>query len=178
VENKNMKKRFVLLYEKESDAVFRYCIIRTSSREIALDISQESFMRFWDSLIKGKDITNDRAFIFTIAKNLIIDWYRKKKSVSLESMGESFEGEDQDVLDRLIIGDDGQEKEEFNAEGRYIIEKIKELDEPYQQVMYLRFVEDMKPKEIAEILEQPVNVVSVRIFRALEKMREIMNIKI
>jgi DNA-directed RNA polymerase specialized sigma24 family protein len=44
--------------------------------------------------------------------------------------------------------------------------------------MYLRFVEDMKPKEIAEILEQPVNVVSVRIFRALEKMREIMNIKI
>lgn len=168
-----MKKRFVSLYTKEADAVFRYCLIRTSSRETALDVSQEAFMRFWDALVQNKSITNDRAFLFTIARNLIIDWYRKKKSVSLEALGESGDGEDRDVLDTLVLEDNGLENNEFNAEGRYVIEKIKELDPQYQQMLYLRFVEDMKPKEIAEIVGESVNVVSVRITRAIEKLRGI-----
>lgn len=161
------------MYEKEADAVFRYCLIRTSSRETALDISQEAFMRFWDALVQHKPVSNDRAFLFTIVRNLIIDWYRKKKSVSLEALGESGDREERDVLDTLVLEDAGQDKEELNAEGRYVIEKIKELDPQYQQILYLRFVEDMKPKEIAEIMGESVNVVSVRITRAIEKLRGI-----
>lgn len=134
-------------------------------------------MRFWDTLVQGKPVVNDRAFLFTIARNLIIDWYRKKKSVSLEALGESSDGEERDVLDTLVLEDAGQEKEEFNAEGRYVIEKIKELDPQYQHILYLRFVEDMKPKEIAEILGESVNVVSVRITRAIEKLRGIVGDK-
>lgn len=172
-----MKKRFVLLYTEEADAVFRYCLIRTSSRETAVDISQEAFMRFWDALVQGRPIANDRAFLFTIVRNLIIDWYRKKKSVSLESLGASSDGEERDVLDTLVLEGTGQEVEELNAEGRYVVDKIKQLDPHYQQMLYLRFVEDMKPKEIAEILGESVNVVSVRITRAIEKLRNIVGDK-
>lgn len=168
-----MKNRFVSLYEKEADAVFRYCLIRTSSRETAIDLSQEAFMRFWDALVQHKSISNDRAFLFTIVRNLIIDWYRKKKSVSLEALGESRDGEERDILDTLILQDGGYIQEELRAEGRYVIEKIKELDPQYQQILYLRFVEDMKPREIAEILDESVNVVSVRLTRAIEKLRNI-----
>lgn len=167
-----MKNRFVLLYEKEADAVFRYCLIRTSSRETAIDISQEAFMRFWDALVQHKYISNDRAFLFTIARNLIIDWYRKKKSVSIEALGES-DGEERDILDTLVLEDSGYMQEELNAEGRYVIEKMKELDPQSQHMLYLRFIEDMKPREIAEILNESVNVVSVRLTRAIEKLRKI-----
>ncbi len=168
-----MEKRFVSLYKTEVDAVFRYCLIRTSSREIALDISQEVFMRFWDALMQKKVIENDKAFLFAIARNLVIDWYRKKKSVSLDTLSESHEGEEKDLLDSLVLEGDGQVQQELDAEGRYVIGKIQELEPQYQQLLYLRFVEDMKPKEIAEVLRESVNVVSVRINRAVEKLRNI-----
>lgn len=168
-----MKKEFISLYNSESDALFRYLLIRTSSREVSLDLSQESFLRLWNTISSGKEISNLRAFLFTIARNLIIDWYRKKKSVSLEALGESADGESSDVLDRLIVEGSSQEIAELQADGRMVIEKIKELDEPYQQAVYLRFVEDMKPQEIAMILEESVNVISVRISRGLEKLRKI-----
>ena len=54
-------------------------------------------MRFWDTLCKEKQIKNCRAFLFAVARNLIIDWYRKKKAVSLEGL--LFEGsEDKNEL--------------------------------------------------------------------------------
>jgi RNA polymerase sigma-70 factor (ECF subfamily) len=170
-----MEKRFVSLYTAEADAVFRYCLIRTSSREVALDISQDAFMRFWDALMRQTSISNDKAFLFKITRNLIIDWYRKKKSISLEALGESDDDTERDVLDRLVLEDSVYMQEEFNAEGRYVIEKIRELEPQYQQMLYLRFVEDMKPKEIAEVLGESVNVISVRITRAIEKLRKIVD---
>src|SRR3990167_5856074 len=77
------------VYEKEADAIFRFCLLRTSDREIALDFTQDTFMRFWNSLVLEKDIKNHRTFLFTIARNIIIDWYRKKKSFSLETLMEN-----------------------------------------------------------------------------------------
>src|SRR6185436_7404745 len=81
------------VYEKESDAIFRFCLLRTSDRDVALDFTQDTFMRFWNSLLLEKDIKNHRTFLFTIARNVVIDWYRKKKSFSLEKMMETAEAQ-------------------------------------------------------------------------------------
>jgi RNA polymerase sigma factor (sigma-70 family) len=53
------------------------------------------------------------------------------------------------------------------------MEKIRELDPPYQQVIYLRFVEGLPPREIAEILKESPNTVSVRISRGLLQLKKI-----
>jgi len=174
----SIKKQFLNIYDSESDAVFRYCLIRTSSRELSIDMSQESFMRLWNAMYQNKKILNHRAFLFTIARNIIIDWYRKKKSVSIESLDVKF-GEDSDssVTDKLVLYDNSQEILEYNADGRYLLEKIKELDEPYSQVVYMRIVMDLKPNEISKILDESVNVVSVRISRGLEKMKKIYGVE-
>ena len=164
-----MKEDFVSLYNSESDAIFRYCYIRTSNRESALDLTQDTFMRFWDSLSRGKKITNKRAFLFTIARNLVIDWYRKEKPVSLEGLAEGNEGD----FDSLLPIEEGvHERIEMDSEGRYLIEKIKELHPTYQQAVYLRFVEDLKPEEIAEALGISVTAASVRIHRGLKELRD------
>jgi RNA polymerase sigma factor (sigma-70 family) len=173
--NDRNKNSFIELYNKESTALFRYLLIRTSSREVAMDISQESFMRLWRSMEKEGKILNARAFLYAIAKNQVIDWYKKKKSQSLDSLGESEEG--QSMLERFILDDGSQRVEELSADGRFLLEKIKELDSPYQEVVYLRFVEDLRPQEIAEVLNESVNQVSVRITRGLEKLRKIAGIK-
>lgn len=166
------KERFEKLYRREADAIFRFCLFRTSDRESALDLTQDAFVRFWEAHFKGEDghIKNERAFLFTIARNLVIDWYRKKKALSLEALMEESEGGGgAEVL--LKFG--GLGETESALEARWLLEKISELEPIYQQAVYLRFVEDLRPQEIATILGQTENVVSVRISRGLKKLKEL-----
>lgn len=66
---------------------------------------------------------------------------------------------------------------EIEAEAEYLIRKIGELDEPYQHAVYLRCVEELKPREIAEILGESANVVSVRISRGLGQLRSLLQVE-
>jgi RNA polymerase sigma factor (sigma-70 family) len=159
------------VYEKESDAIFRFCLLRTSDREIALDFTQDTFMRFWNSLLLEKDIKNHRTFLFTIARNIIIDWYRKKKSFSLESLMENtFEG----WSSFQVVAPDNVET---NSEAEFLIRKVRELPEPYSTAVYLRCVEELKPREISEVLGESANVISVRISRGLEQLRKLLHVE-
>jgi len=157
---------FKKVYEEESDTIFRFCLTRVSDREQALDITQETFLRLWKSLLEEKKILNPRAFLFTITRNLIIDWYRKKKSISLDKMLDN-KDEPYDVVDEKATNNI-----DLRAEGRYLLGKISELSEIYQDSIYLRFVEDMSPEEIGKVLNISTNTASVRISRGLEELRK------
>ena len=159
------------VYEQEADAIFRFCILRTSNREIALDLTQDTFLRFWNSLVSKKEIKNYRTFLFTIARNLIIDWYRKKKSFSLETLMESVV-EGRSNFTPLSSDDVG-----INSEASFLLRKIGELPEPYGNAVYLRCVEELKPREISEILGESANVISVRISRGLEQLRTMLHME-
>lgn len=163
-----LKKRFTEVYNLQSDSIFRFCLFRVSSRDNSTDIVQETFMRYWDALISGQEIKNDKAFLFTISRNLIIDYYRKKKSLSLDSLLEEAEDSSYFMEDKNT-----NLNTEMSADARFALEKIDKLEPSYRQVIYLRFVEGFKPKEIADILNVSSNVVSVRLLRALEKLRSI-----
>ncbi len=164
-----LKKKFEQVYSQESDSVFRFCIFRLSDREVCLELTQEVFMRYWDNLSNGKEIQNDRAFLFTISRNLIIDYYRKKKSISLDEIIEEAE-------DSLSLLSDTTSNIELSSEGKFFLEKVNDLEPGDRQVIYMRFVEELKPKEIGEILKLSPNVVSVRINRAIDKLRSIAKI--
>lgn len=168
MESDFLKNKFTVLYEAESDAIYRFCLFRTSDKEVALDLMQDTFMRFWDTLSQGKrDIQNERAFLFTVARNCIIDWYRKKKSLSLDALAEKI-----NVDAEVFLGTTG-DAIETEVEAKQLMEKIQKLDPSYQQVVYLRYVEGLGPKEIAGIVEESVNVVSVRIHRGIQQLRKI-----
>ena len=163
-----LKQQFLEVYKANSDAVFRYCLFRISSEEAAIDMTQDVFMKFWDSLISGKEIRNERAFIFMIARNLVIDFYRKKKSVSLDAILDENE-------DSSFMASEGSLKEdiEMSSEARFVLDKISELDPKDQQIVYLRYVEGLQPKDIAEVLGISPNAVSVRVIRGIDKLRHI-----
>ena len=165
----DMNHKFEEIFSKESDSIFRFCLIRVSNREQALDITQETFLRLWQSLLQDKEILNNRAFLFTVARRLIIDWYRKKKSISLEGIMNNDNQDGFDPSDEMTtVGN-----LEIKAEGRFLLNKINKLPPSYQQPVYLRFVEDLSPPEIAEILGISTNAASVRINRGLDELRKI-----
>lgn len=159
--------KFETIYENESDAIFRFCLVRVSDREKALDITQETFLRLWKTISENKEVRNTRAFLFTVAHRLIIDWYRKKKSISLESLTRDEDGESYDLIDEST-----KDNLEFGAEGRYLLEKISELTPNYRQTIYLKFVEDLSAEEIGGILGISGNAAAVRINRGLAELRK------
>ncbi len=165
---RDMNHTFETIYEKESDAIFRFSLVRVSDREQALDITQETFLRLWQSLQKGEEIQNNRAFLFTIAHRLIIDWYRKKKSLSWDKIFWKGDSEEIDIVDEKTT--------EINlstlAEGRYLMDKINELSPSYRDPVYFRYVENLSPPEIGKILGISANATSVRINRGLIELRK------
>jgi RNA polymerase sigma-70 factor (ECF subfamily) len=80
---------FVESFSEYGDAIFRFCMVKVSNVELAEDMTQEVFVKYWQYLRDGKEMTNTRSFLYTIANNMAKDWYKKKKDYSLNEMMES-----------------------------------------------------------------------------------------
>ncbi len=162
---------FEKAYREESDAIFRFCLLRVGNRDQALDITQEAFLRLWKCLKDDQEVKNFRAFLFTITHRLIIDWYRKKKSFSLDKLMSVFTGKEEESS--WDPPDDSSLQSEIDhAEGSYLIEKINTLPPSLRQPVYLRFVEDLTPQEIGQILGISANAAGVRVQRGLDRLRK------
>ncbi len=151
-------------YDAYADPLFRFCLWRVSDRETALDLVQDTFMRYWDAIASGQRVDGEKALLFTIARRLVIDHYRKKKTLSLDDALE-----DADTTD--IPDPSSFDLFESAAEGRRALETIQKLRPSPRQVVYLRFVEGLSPKEIAEVLGISPNAASVRIDRGLKELK-------
>ena len=173
LEHAPKKALFEAIYSKEGDIIFRFCRARVSGREQALDLTQETFVRLWQTLMSGKVISNERAFLFTVAHRLIIDWYRKKKTISLEHVFQGVANVDDEAYDP---SDDNQRVDhELGADARFALAKIQELEPVYRDPVYLRFVEGLPPAAVSKILKISVNVASVRIHRGIKKLQQLLH---
>jgi len=164
VQNSPMEKEFLAVYDKHADAVFRFCYLRLFERELARDFMQQAFLKTWEYLLTGKEVENLKAFVFKVARNLIIDYSRvKKENISVETMVEN--------------GVEPKAKDE-NLNLKIDLQEVKKvlnnLEEMYSEVLTLRYIEGFRPKEIALILNESEDVVSVRIHRGLKKMHGIL----
>lgn len=164
--NRSLERRFIRTYDAHFEKIFKYCYYRTSDREFSKDLAQQAFMKAWASLQDGAQIENIRAFVYTSAHNLVVDWYRKRKSVSLERLAE-------DGFDPADITQDPEADAEFST----LLGMLEELSPEDKELIILRHVENAKPREIAQLLGKDTNTISVRIHRATRRLREILKLK-
>ena len=164
----SQEERFLKAFEEYSDALFRHAAIRISDREKAIDAVHDTFTKVWSYVKAGHEIDSYRSFLYKVLNNLIIDEYRKQKEASLDAMLEaegvdegSFEGLSESTVEALAA----------TIDGRKAFELVKDLPDEYKEVIVFRFVDGLGPKEIAELIEESENVVSVRIHRALKLLR-------
>ncbi|MEK7636403.1 MAG: RNA polymerase sigma factor [Patescibacteria group bacterium] len=158
---------FINAYDEHSDAIFRHCFFRVYDEEIARDVMQEAYTKTWEYLASGNEVTNIRAFLYKVANNLIIDDWKKKREESLDTMQEEF-GFDPAIAGHIAM--------RHSAETREVIEAINSIDKKYRDVVIMRYVDDMSPSEIAKILNESENAVSVRIHRGLQSVKHIFEI--
>ena len=160
-------------FEAYSDELFRHASLRLPERERAAELTQECFMKVWEYARKGGEVREWRPFLYQTLRNLIIDEYRRKKSVPLESLV----GEEGENSEALLPPDESNTLEAAIArlDGKQALESLKRLPYIYGEVLTLRYVEGLNPREIAQMVDESENVVSVRIHRGLKKLRELLD---
>jgi RNA polymerase sigma-70 factor (ECF subfamily) len=158
-----VERAFLAAYDAHGDAIFRFCALKISDREAAHDLMQETFMKTWDYARQGNEIKDWKPFLFRTAYNLVVDTYRKKRSVSLEQLVEDHD---------FAVIDEQAGKEIDTVELKRARDAIDRMDATYRDVLVLRFTEDLPPREIAKILGLSENVVSVRLHRGIKMLRD------
>lgn len=164
--DKDKKNEFRQIYEEWADPIFRHCYARTSDREQAKDLAQETFVHFWNYLRGAEAVRSAKSLLYRIANNLVIDYYRKHKAVPMSS----FAPEDQTI----DPGHDPTEERYRQDDLKRALAAVEQLAAPYRQVITMRLVDNLSPAEIAAILQESENAVSIRLHRGLKKLRELL----
>lgn len=164
---------FLRAYDKYAQAIYRHCFFRVHSKVRAEEIVQETFLRMWEYLNKEKKIENMQAFLYRISRNIIIDSARKmtvrgKREESLDSLMAE--------MSRFEPSYDGRRELERAVLFREILEVIQRMSKDYQEVLLMRYVEDLEPKEIAKILGTNPHNISVKINRATKALKNRINV--
>lgn len=148
--------------------LLRYLLFLTGNREMAEDLFQEVWMRV---LTRGTQFNGKARFetwLFTIARNLVIDQRRKRTMASLDELFDAG-GEDDRPL-TLEVADNQPSPFDYsaNSEDRErIAAALLQLDTLYREVLVLRFHEDLSLDEIAKVTRAPLSTVKSRLYRGL-----------
>jgi RNA polymerase sigma-70 factor (ECF subfamily) len=157
------------LIELYQHRLLRYLLFLTGKREVAEDLFQETWMRV---LLRGAQYNGKARFdtwLFTIARNLVIDLSRKRTMASLDEMNEG--GEDDRPFE--IAGDGPTPLEQFQSreDCAEVGEVLLKLEPTYREVLVLRFYEELSLEEIAGVTRAPLSTVKSRLYRGLAALK-------
>lgn len=155
------------LYERYAPRVFRFLFAHLDNRLDAEDLLAEVFLRVWRSLPSYQERGLPfAAFLFRIARNLLIDYYRQSSQarghVSIEDL--SLQDSDPTPGERVSAGLERSELRQYLAQ----------LREDYRSVLVLRFLGELSPEETAQVMGRSPGAVRVLQHRALAALRAIM----
>jgi RNA polymerase sigma-70 factor (ECF subfamily) len=121
--------------EDQYDKIYKYCYFKVKNKEIAEDLTQETFLKYFNQttyISRGKPL----AYLYTIAKNLCIDFYRKSNR-------------DEDLNEEMVGNDDVSTFETNFA----IKQAVSTLPIELQELLLLRFANELNINEIANIMK-------------------------
>jgi RNA polymerase sigma-70 factor (ECF subfamily) len=148
--------------------LLRYLLYLTGNREQAEDLFQEVWMRV---LVRGGQYNGQARFetwLFTIARNLLIDQRRKRTMSSLDELFEGKSDDDRPMAFEVADGDPTPFDHFSNLENRErIAAALLELDTLHREVMVLRFHEELSLEEIAKVTKAPLSTVKSRLYRGM-----------
>jgi len=148
--------------------LYRFLVRMVGDPATAEDLFQQTWIRLMEKIGSYDARRNFEAWLFAIARNLAIDHLRRRRGISLDEPDDSgrapverLEAAGQDVLTQLL---------DFER-GALLAAAIGELPAIHREVLTLRFEEDMKLEQIAEVAGVPLSTVKSRLHRALESLR-------
>jgi RNA polymerase sigma-70 factor (ECF subfamily) len=156
---------FSKVYDKYIAKIYRFVFLKVNSTEAAQDICSETFLRGWEAF-KQEKIDNSQAFLYQIARNLVIDHYREKGRTQIVSAND---------LPIVDINSKIEEKAVLDSDISRIKEKLASLSDDYQNVIIWHYLDDLPIREVANLLDRSEEATRVLLHRALEALRKDVN---
>jgi RNA polymerase sigma-70 factor (ECF subfamily) len=160
---------FAQMYDAYADSIYRFIYFKVSNRQDAEDLTSEVFIKVWQYITSGEKIRNLRALIYQSARNLVIDFYRKKSRRELS----------QDIETISEIPDDRQQSLLSSIEATLELDNLevilRRMKDEYREILVLRYIEDLSITEIAEVLHKSKGSVRILLHRALKVAKELLS---
>lgn len=157
--------QFYDLYVKR---IYRFIYFKVNSVSDSQDITSEVFLKLWQYLREGKEIKNLNAFIYIVARNLVVDFYRQRRqealSINDDKAPEIIDGRS-DILKEQMVDSDLQAT----------IKGMDRLKDEYKEAIILKYFDELSISEIAEILNKSKGAVRVLLHRALKALKDNIN---
>jgi len=157
------------LIEQYQYRLFRYLLYITGSQERAEDFFQETWIRVLERGHQYDGKSKFEAWLFAIARHMVIDWQRQKKMQSLDALTDPEEGPPKDFPSEKEASP--LEAVLNREEGAAVQASLGRLPAIYREVLLLRFQEDLGLAEIADVLGAPMSTVKSRLYRGLEGLK-------
>ena len=159
---------FEALLERYQNRLYRYLLRMVREPATAEDLFQQTWLRVAEKIRSYNPQRSFEAWLFSVARNLAIDYLRRYKPESLdeplatgETRADQLVGAGPTALEGVIV----------RERSSRLAATLGELPVIYREVLSLRFEEEMKLEEIAEVLGAPLSTVKTRLRRSLEQMR-------
>jgi RNA polymerase sigma-70 factor (ECF subfamily) len=170
----NNQKAFNFLLDAFWDDVYGFQLKRTQNENDAEDITIQAFSKAFDKIHTYNNDYKFKTWLITISKNIHIDLVRKEKNSISQIITNAHDEEFYEILDESPSPEDKLITEQNLAK---LLRDIKKLKPHYQEVINLRYFQELSYKEISKELDEPMNNVKVKLLRAKKLLAEIIRKK-
>jgi RNA polymerase sigma-70 factor (ECF subfamily) len=162
-QNNIAEKEFIAAYDQFSKDILRHIYYRVNDNALAEEMLQETFLRTWQYLRKGKKVDSFKSLLYRVAGNMVIDHYRTKKPPSVD-LEEAFNLPDEGN-DRL------EDKIDRDMDLKMIKKYLSELADDQRQMIIYKYLDQLSIKEIADITGKTMTNIYVIIHRGMKTLK-------
>ena len=169
------KEAFLAAYDAYAADIYRFLFFKLGNKEEAQDITSAVFTKAWQIAQSGglkddSEYKSLKSFLYKVARNEAIDYYRSKRSQTASFSQEAIDGEDIDIEDT---------KQDINAEidrsldADFLEKNLQKIKSEYRSILIMYYINELSVPEISEITGKTKGSIRVSIFRALKALREL-----
>jgi RNA polymerase sigma-70 factor, ECF subfamily len=153
------------IFQQYNGQIYGYVYLRTGrNKEVAEDLTQDIFVKAWKSRQQFDSTKASlKTWLFTIARNQVIDYWRKSKIETLDDQALGY------------VEGKGSQEMEAGALSNFIYQELRKLDAATQDLIMWRYVNGLDIEEIAQLTGKNYNATKVAIHRALNTLKELVN---
>jgi RNA polymerase sigma-70 factor (ECF subfamily) len=167
-EAKKSPEKFVTLYDKYFDQIYRYIYRRVNDKDTVEDLVSQTFhdaLRHLKSFEwRGYPFSS---WLYKIAHNNVLKWYRDSKKMNVVDLDAAGTLKDETIDQHLSA----VQKEDQNE----IQDLLAQLEPQEREIIRLKYFEEVSNIEIAEIMGLSANHIGVKVYRALKKLKQLLN---
>ena len=152
---------FAEIYARHSSMVYAYCVRMMGDRDKAYDVFQDTFLRFYQSAERHTSMENVKGYLLTISRNLSLNEKKRMSSQTLE-------------FDESLYNPGMSRDHERNEMMDLIAMALELLPHDMREAFVLREYQGLSYKEMTVVLDIKIETAKVRVFRARQKIKEIL----